>query len=223
MPMLARHARMLRVIGADVDPSDMRPDLTLTGESRRAWASLAETNQLPAQFVAIHVGAHAPHRRWPAQAWAEVVTALHARGHSVVLLGHGPAEVALCAAITRLGGQAIDLSGRLAWGELLAAIAECRLLVSHDSAATHLAAAFDTPRICIAAGIHDLRVWLRRSARSVVLMNPVPCAPCGRTAGCDTMACIRGVTAASVVDAVQALCGPEQAAITRPGTLRALP
>lgn len=211
-PMLDRHARLLRALGAEAEPADLRPDLALTDELRQRWSALATALKVPSPFVALHVGAHAPRRRWPADQWAAVASALQARGHTVVLFGHGHAEVALCAAIHRLSPRAIDLGGRVAWGELVAALAACRLLVSHDSAATHLATAFDTPRICIAAGIHDLRIWLRSTPRSIVLMNPVVCAPCGRTEGCETMACIRGVSAISVVDAVQRLCTPRQAA-----------
>ncbi|WP_418316434.1 glycosyltransferase family 9 protein [Piscinibacter sakaiensis] len=203
--MLQRHARLLQSLGLTVDAAQLRPAPALSDAARQAWRAIASRERISEGFVALHVGAHAAHRRWPASQWADVTAELARSGTTVVLLGHGEQEVELGRSIAKACPGAIDLTGQLGWGELVAAIADCTLLISHDSAAAHLAAGFDKPRICIATGIHDLRVWLRAGERSIVLSKPVPCAPCGRIAGCSTMECIRGVSTASVVDAATTL------------------
>ncbi len=206
-----RHAKVLSQMGIACDASSLRPHLHLSAEDLFRWQQRARRLGIGGGFIAIHIGAHAEHRRWPASQWAAVIAELLRHGHPVVLLGHGEAEVALGRAIASSCPKVVDLCGQLPWGELLAAIAACRVLLSHDSAATHLAAAFDQPRVCIATGIHDLQMWLRANANSVVLSKPMPCAPCGRVAGCATMECIRGVSCDAVIEATIALIAPGEA------------
>lgn len=203
--VMDRHASILRLLGISCDGNSLRPHLHISDEAIASWRLKSQARGIGDAYIAVHVGAHVERRRWPASHWREVVAEFQRRGHQVVLLGHGAAESALAREIVRECPQAIDLSGQLAWGELLAAIASSSVVLSHDSAAAHLAAAFERPRICIATGIHDLRVWLREGERSVVLSRPVACAPCGRVGGCTTMACLRGVAGDAVVEATMAL------------------
>lgn len=198
---LDRHARILGLLGIKCDPSLLRPLLHLPVDAIGRWDQRALRSAIGSGFVAVHIGAHVERRRWPASRWVEVLDELTRHGRQVVLLGHGEAEIALGRDIAASCPQVIDLCGQLQWDELLAAIAACAVLLSHDSAAAHLAAAFDRPRICIATGIHDLRTWLRASDNSIVLSKPVACAPCGRVAGCASMACLRGVESVAVIDA----------------------
>lgn len=213
MPVLERHAALLLSLG--MAPSEpLQPDLPLSAAPLMAWQALARAHGLPPSYVALHLGAHDVHRRWPVDRWSAVATALTGRGHAVLLLGHGPAEVALCRQVVQACPGVVDLSGRLDWSGMLAAISQCSLLVAHDSAPIHVGAAYRRPRICLAAGINDLRVWLQRGPRSAVLMHPVPCAPCGHTSGCATMDCLRKVTPAEVLEAVATL--QQQAAVVTP-------
>ena len=204
MPVLERHAALLARIGVR-SAEALRPNLPQSATAGAAWAALASARGLSSPYIALHLGAHAEHRRWPAAHWSSLARALIARGHAVVLLGHGPAEIALCRQVGQDCPSAIDLSGQLDWSGMLSAISQCALLVGHDSAPIHVAAAYQRQRICLAAGINDLRVWLRAEPRSVVLMHPVPCAPCGRTGGCATMYCLRRVTPSDVLDAFDGL------------------
>lgn len=204
MPVLERHAALLARLGITC-PRPLQPDLPLTEATLARWRGRAAEQGLRARYVALHLGAHAAHRRWPTAQWVTLARALITRGHPVLLLGHGPAEVEACRAVAQACPAAVDLAGQLAWEDMLAAIAQCELLVAHDSAPIHVAAAYDRPRICLAAGINDLRVWLQSNGRSVVLMHPVACAPCGRTGGCATMDCLRRVAPADVLGVVDRL------------------
>lgn len=205
--VLDRHARVLRAFGVPVHPP-LRPDLPVDAASRARWQALAAASGLPPEPVLLHVGAHAAHRRWPTSGWIALARALVAEGRAVALLGRGADEAAITAAVAAAVPQVVDLADRLDWSTLVAAVSQARALVSHDSAAAHLGTAFDRPRVCLAAGINDLRIWLREDARSRVLSRPVPCAPCGRTGGCAAMTCIRGVEAPAVIEAVRQLPSP---------------
>jgi ADP-heptose:LPS heptosyltransferase len=206
--MLDRHRRLLRLLQVPEEVlTRLSPTLGISAAAASAWSRTQREHAVPADAVAVHVGAHAAHRRWPATLWAQLVVELSRQGQVVVLLGHGEAEAALCRSIKQACPQAIDLSNRLSWPELVAAIGDSRLLISHDSAATHIGAALHRPRICIAAGIHDPTVWLQHSSQSRVLMKAVPCSPCGLSRGCAHMSCLRGVSPHSVAETAQQLLG----------------
>jgi ADP-heptose:LPS heptosyltransferase len=62
----------------------------------------------------------------------------------------------------------------------------------------HLAAAGDVPCIAIMAATSDPAHWRPLGSRVRVQTKALPCAPCFRSAGCVSMACVRGVTADAV-------------------------
>lgn len=204
--ILARHALLLaRVLGTPIDTLSLRPSLKLPALAAQAWLELGQDRQVPPTFIAVHVGAHAAHKRWTAAQWLVVVQGLAAAGHAVVLLGASPEEVAVCGQIAAQCPRAVDLSGCLSLDLLLAVIASCRLLLSHDSVAAHIASAFDRPCVSLVPGIQDPSIWHRTEPRAIVLTEQVPCAPCHRSLGCATMACLRTVPAARVLEAVRTL------------------
>ena len=204
--MLARHALLLsEALGIAIDPGSLRPCLKVPAPAAQAWQALQKEMQVPDRFIALHVGAHAAHKRWSAGQWSTVAQALADDGCTMVLLGASPEEVSVCELIAARCPRAVDLSGCLSLDLLLAAIASCSLLLSHDSVAAHMASAFDRPRICLVPGIQDPSIWHRTEARSVVLTEAVPCAPCHRRQGCATMACLRKIPASRVLEAVRAL------------------
>ena len=204
MPVLERHAALLGRLGI-ASPTPLQPELPLPEATMARWRARATACGLPGRYVALHLGAHAEHRRWPTAEWVALARALTDRGQALLLLGQGAAEVDACRQVAAACPAAMDLAGQLAWDEMLAAIAQCELLVAHDSAPIHVAAAYGRPRICLAAGINDLRVWLQSHRRSAVLMHPVVCAPCGRTGGCATMDCLRRVSPTDVLAAFDRL------------------
>lgn len=201
LPMLERHARLLQRLGYELD-EPLNPYLPLAESVICRWQDRASREGLPLDSIVLHLGAYASLRRWPIAHWIELTRGLLERGWPVMLLGHSREEVDLCGQIHRACPDSIDLGGRLGWSEMLAAVSTCALMVGHDSAPIHVARAYRRPRVCLAAGINDLKVWLHASASSAVLMNPVPCAPCGRSKGCASMACIRSLPVGVVLEAI---------------------
>ena len=118
------------------------------------------------QRIALLVPGSAPHRpdkRWPAEHYRTMATALAARGLVPVIVGSA-AERPLAAAI-RDGGAVIDLTGQTTLGDVAALARRATLAIGNDTGPMHLIAA---------AG-----------CRSVVLFShasdPALCAPRGRS------------------------------------------
>jgi ADP-heptose:LPS heptosyltransferase len=202
-PVLERHRMLLAAVHQRAGERPLRPDLPLSAATRQRWRVLKQQLGLTEPFIALHVGAHAAHRRWPTESWRGLAGRLLADGRRVLLLGHGEHDNAVSRSIEAGFPAVINLCSRLDWPLFVAAVEACDILVAHDSAAIHVAAAFDKPRVCLAAGINELSIWLPSLPNAAVMIEPVPCAPCGRAAGCASMACIQGVTVQRVTETVQ--------------------
>lgn len=100
--------------------------------------------------VVIHPGAASGARRWPADRFVALAAALRAAGHEVVITGGG-AEVDLARGIAEQAGLPADrvLAGSLDLLELVAVIADCRLLICGDTGVGHIATATGTPSVLL--------------------------------------------------------------------------
>jgi ADP-heptose:LPS heptosyltransferase len=107
----------------------------------------------------VHPGARYGSKRWPPDRFAAVARHLAARGHDVVITGSA-AEQPLArrvAAAAGLPGAAV-LAGRTDLPQLLALIADARLVVSGDTGVAHLATAYGRPSVVL-FGPASPRIW----------------------------------------------------------------
>lgn len=149
-----RWCRLVRSVGGVSTPEDLRLPRPSGVPLETALSRDPSTGQ-GADDVVLHPGAASGSRRWPAARWAQVATALAARGRTVVLTG-GPTERDLCARIVAdaVGHDVRSLAGDLDLPGLADVVARARLLVCGDTGVAHLATAFGT--------------------RSVLLFGPTP-------------------------------------------------
>lgn len=157
------------------------------------------------RYIVFHMGSGAPHKEWPEDRWQVVGSALGKDGWRIVLAGRGPREAERIRRVAAgLPAASVVTLIDQAWSRYVAVIAAAAHVVSLDSSSVHVAAAFSVPTTAIYGGMTDavqMGPW-NRNAR--VLTAPVGCAPCYLNTGCETMACIRGVTADQVIQAVRA-------------------
>lgn len=100
--------------------------------------------------VVIHPGASAAARRWPEPRFAEVAAALHREGNPVVITGSAD-ERELAGAIAERAGLPPDavLAGELGLLDLVALIADSRLVICGDTGVGHIASATGTPSVLL--------------------------------------------------------------------------
>jgi ADP-heptose:LPS heptosyltransferase len=120
--------------------------------------------------VVLHPGAAAVARRWPAARFAEIAAALHADGHEVLVTGSA-AERELAREVASTAGlpESAVLAGRLALLELVALIADCRLVVCGDTGVGHVATATRTPSVLLFGPTPPSRWGPRDGDRHVAL------------------------------------------------------
>ena len=160
----------------------LRYDVT-PAEREGATALLAAAG-VPAgeRIVALHVGAGAPVKQWPAERFAHLGDALAGRGVAVVLTG-GPAELSLAWQVAAgMMAEPAVLAGRTTLPQLAAVLSHCDAAVGADSGPLHLAAAVGTPTLHL-FGPADPALfgpWSDAPAHHRVLMADCPLAPCNR-------------------------------------------
>ena len=126
-------------------------------------------------FVVVHPGgamnpgALMLQKRWPADRYIELVTALRERGLEVLLTG-GPDERELAAKIARKAGLQIaaNLAGQLSLPQVAALIGRAQLYIGADTGVSHLAAATGTPSVVIFGPTNPLRYGPRGAQVEIV-------------------------------------------------------
>jgi lipopolysaccharide heptosyltransferase II len=85
------------------------------------------------------------------------------------------------------------LAGETTLRQLMALLAQCRLIVCNDSGPMHLAAALSVPLVAV-FGSTDERATGPLSKRARVVRHPVACSPCGLRACPIDFRCMTGVS-----------------------------
>ena len=154
-------------------------------EAARAWAAdwlLAGGAADGRPLVAIHPGAGAAVKQWPAAAWTEVAARLTTDLNARILLTGGESERPITTAIAgALPEPPLDASGQTNLDQLAALLERCTLALGSDSGPLHLAVAVGTPTVHLYGPVSAAKFgpWGDPS-RHVVLKTNWPCAPCNR-------------------------------------------
>jgi ADP-heptose:LPS heptosyltransferase len=196
-----RGLSLARAMGYEL-PSDDNGALVLQKIAQRVEPSLLDWE--PGSYVVVHPGATVPARRWYPEKNAALVQALHERGHRVVVTG-SLEEAPLTAYVA--GKSSIDLGGRTTLEEYAAIVRDAAAVVCGNTVASHVAAAMQTPVVCIfAPTIPAVRFHPWRVRHILLGDQRAPCAGCrARTCPIEGQPCLAGVTIRDVVAAVERL------------------
>jgi lipopolysaccharide heptosyltransferase II len=163
-------------------------------------------------WILLHPGASAASRRYPSGHWARVLRLL-AQALQLPLVLTGSAEESELVDGIQFASAvpAISLAGRLALGELGAALRLAAVAVTNNTGPAHMAAAVGTPVVDLYALTNPQHTpW---NVRSRVLFHDVPCRFCYKsTCPEGHQACLDGVAPERVVESVRELLGATQAA-----------
>lgn len=135
-------------------------------------------------LVAIHAGAGAPVKLWPAERYAQVADALAGRWGARILLTGSRGELGLAWSVAAaMRAEAFVVAGETTVGQLAALFSRCVLVVGADSGPLHLAVAVGTPTVHLYGPVSPARFgpWAPgREAWHRVIVSPRGCVPCNR-------------------------------------------
>jgi ADP-heptose:LPS heptosyltransferase len=163
------------IVAAGGDPACPAPPagqalLRLPPGARERAERLRQSAGIRGPYALVHPGTARVEKYWPADRWARVIAYCQSRGLPCILTGGGdPYEKSHLAAIEEgLTSHAPNFAGELDLVMLAALAAEARLVLSVDTAAAHLAAAFESPQIVLYGPTNPFH-WRPRHPRVIVL------------------------------------------------------
>lgn len=154
-------------------------------------------------------------KRWLPERVAAVAAALATRHGATCVVVGSTADAGTAADVLaeagRIGGSAaagrfIDLTGKTSLPELAGVLAACRVFVSNDSGAMHLAAAVGTSLVAVFGPTNERATCpvARPGVAATIIVGHAWCRPCGfRECPLDHR-CMRRVSADQVLQAVSA-------------------
>jgi lipopolysaccharide heptosyltransferase II len=220
-----RQLDLVATVGAKA--ADERLSFVVTDSDRAALDGTLRRLHIErgAAVVALHPGASAPSRRYPAELYSQAVREL-LRAHDVHVVvtgGDHEREIAgrVCAPHVATG-RVHDLAGALDLGALAALLERADVLVSNNTGPVHLAAALGTAVVDLYALTNPQHAPWRVPHR--LLFRDVPCRYCYKSACPEGHhRCLRGVAPAEIVSAVGALLLRDVARATAPALPVAAP
>ena len=108
------------------------------------------------QGIVIFPGAGVIKRGWEPEKFLELIKLIKQQTDQPVYIAGGPAEAAVAEYLTNAlpQGEVINLTGKTTLPQLVELIGAATLVVSNETSAIHIAAATQTPAICILGGGH---------------------------------------------------------------------
>jgi heptosyltransferase-1 len=193
---------VLPVLGVPADASFQwlpeRP--ALAASVRRQWPMNG------ARWIVLQPGGRWPNKRWPVEAFSELVPRLAAANPRMqfAILG-GDEDRSLGEAIARVNpARCLDLTGRVTLPEMVEWIRLSELMVSNDTGPMHVAAALGTPVVALFGPTEPRRTGPYRQLDQVLQLE-LPCVPClkRRCSYSKPYECLRAISSAAVFEAVQ--------------------
>ena len=153
-------------------------------------------------LVAINPGAtNNPLKRWYPGRFAELADRLLKRGNcTIVLVGAASEEAIADEILSQMRNHAIKLTGKTSLAESIAVLSLCDLVISNDTGPAYIAAALDRPTVTIFGPTNYWSIC-PTSPTSLILINPVPCAPCRYKKCPYSHECMGGITVDQVYEA----------------------
>jgi ADP-heptose:LPS heptosyltransferase len=160
----------------------------------------------PPGYVALHPGASVPARRPSATWYRDLVRALVATGHDVVVTG-SPAERELACAISEELPRVRNLAAATDLPALASVFAHARAVIAPNTGPAHLAAAVQAPVVSLFAPVVPAARWAPYGVPTAVLGDQS--APCRGTRARECPVpghpCLHSVTPDDVLAAIDAL------------------
>jgi ADP-heptose:LPS heptosyltransferase len=190
-----RSLNLLAALGAKrEEPAE--PDLSYLVERGDA-KFLADAGLAGKKYIVLQPGSASKARMFPAEYWAGIIGVLANSGQRIVITGAG-SEVAAVKEIIELlpvgNRESVNnLCGQTGLNELALLFKNAALVLGVNSFACHLAGTLGCRTVVVFSGIVDERHW-RPLGNVRVIKAAVPCSPCYRKNGCESMECVKAIT-----------------------------
>ncbi|MBF2026263.1 MAG: glycosyltransferase family 9 protein [Oscillatoriales cyanobacterium C42_A2020_001] len=140
-------------------------------------------------------------------------------GWVVVVTGVEKDRVQASPLLEMLGDRAIDLIGQTTLAELVALVAQAKLVLTNNTSTMHIADATRTPNVVLFAGTERECQWQPRHSPSRLLRRPTVCSPCYAFTCPYQLECLDLTPDAVVEAALELLPGVSSVKLISPNTV----
>ena len=141
---ILKNLRLLRAVGVE----DSRIEFPLAGVDSPALAAL-RTSIGDARFAVINPGAAWPNKRWPAERYGALATAIRERSGLTSIVLWGPGEEDLARAVVAGASGAAELAPPTCVRDIVAISRAADLFIAGDTGPLHIAMAVGTPTVSL--------------------------------------------------------------------------
>lgn len=154
------------------------PQIKGNNDAEEKAASLLK--EIQGKIVAVAPGSVWETKKYPSESYIELIRLLVSSGYNVVLIG-GKEDESLCQSIKDAAKGGVEsFAGRLTLTESVFLLKKCNLLISNDSAPTHLSLMASIPVITIYCSTVPSFGFYPYHLNSISLSyTGLPCKPCG--------------------------------------------
>jgi heptosyltransferase-2 len=198
---------MLEAVGieGELRPPRLRPDAGARAEADTLMENAGIDRA--ARPMMFYIGGR-PSRRWPAERFGLLGRGLLGERGGALVAVSGREDAERAREIARAVGAGASAVVDQSLAGLVAMLARAAFVVSHDSAAAHIAAAVGAPTVVI-GGATDPDIWGPYGERARMVYDPtLECLGC-KSAECvaDRHLCMEAVTPEMVVEAIGEITG----------------
>lgn len=149
-------------------------------------------------YRVLHIGSGLKLREWPRNRWQTLARRLVEENHVLVFTGVGEYERRAIGEISNSLPNCLDACDRLSWEGLVELVRGAELVYCVETSVGHVASAVHTPSVAISGGFADPLQWKPYGDQCVLATVDLPCVPCFRRYGCNSMACVRDLSVEAV-------------------------
>jgi len=183
------------------------PELFLSHEERKEAEKIVESYHIQEdhRLIGINPGAaYGSAKCWPPEYFKELTTKLLDDPHTRIIYFGDSLTKTLVDSITAdfPPDRVVNLAGKTSLRMLIALIDRCSLFITNDSGPMHIRAALKKPLIAIFGSTNEIKTGPYGAADSVI-HNHVPCSPCYLRKCPIDFRCMRTITVADVLRAIE--------------------
>jgi heptosyltransferase-2 len=174
--------RNLELIGENTKDKNWKisPEISIDETEKKKVTDFLSSNKIDAKFIAVAPGSVWETKRYPKEYFSEVIKSLAAKNEKIILIG-GDNDKLLCDEIVyNLNDKVKNLAGVFSVTETIQLLRSAKLLITNDSAPTHMGMCADIPVLTIYCSTAPVFGFYPYNNKSRYLSyDKLDCKPCG--------------------------------------------
>ena len=173
--------RNLDLIGFKYDEQSwkIKPQLNIRSSSKENVEKFIKENNLGDKIIAVAPGSIWNTKQYPLEYWEKVISILNMKGYKVILIG-GEKDKVVCNELASKNSDIISCSGNFSILESIELLKNVKLLISNDSAPTHMGMCADIPVLTLYCSTsYEFGFYPYNEKSSYLSYDDLFCKPCG--------------------------------------------